>query len=115
LFISQLVIGRVSQQATIQVSKRVETNDGRFLGVLVFSLAPGNLTTLHNSVNLGERGVIALEGLDGITRASFSRSSPDTHQGVSSIAPLWSDSSTDRSLVANSALLNGVDLQELSG
>jgi hypothetical protein len=83
LFISQPVIGRVSQQATIQVSKRVETNDGRFLGVLVFSLVPGNLTTLHESVNLGERGVIALEGLDGVTGARFSRSSPDNHPGVS--------------------------------
>jgi hypothetical protein len=107
LFISPPAIGRVSQQATIQVSKRVETTDRRFLGVLVFSPAPGNLTILHNSMNPGERGVTALERLDGVTRAGFSRSSPDNHRGVSSIGPLWSGSSTDRSLVANSALLEG--------
>jgi len=88
LFISQPVIGRVSQQATIQVSKRVETNDGRFLGVLVFWLAPDNLTTLHNSVNLGERGVIALEGLDGVTRAN-SVEAPRTTARGSHQSPLF--------------------------
>jgi signal transduction histidine kinase len=33
-------------------------------------------------VNLGDRGVIALEGLDGVTRARFSRNSPDGVVGI---------------------------------
>jgi hypothetical protein len=48
LFISRPVIGRVSRQPTIQVSKRVETNDGRFLGVLVFSLARQSYHSLQS-------------------------------------------------------------------
>jgi signal transduction histidine kinase len=82
LFISKPIIGRVSKQATIQVSKRVEAADGRFLGVLVFSLAPGYLTTLHESMDLGDRGVIALVGLDGVIRARFSRNSMDDAAGL---------------------------------
>jgi signal transduction histidine kinase len=77
LFISEPVIGRVSKQSTIQISKRVEAADGRFLGVLVFSLPASSLTTLHRSVNLGEQGIMVLEGMDGGIRARFSRSHPD--------------------------------------
>ena len=35
------------------MSQRVDAADGRFLGVVVFSLAPGQLTTLHKSIDLG--------------------------------------------------------------
>ena len=39
LFISKPVIGRASKQATIQLSRRVDAADGRFLGVIVFSIS----------------------------------------------------------------------------
>src|SRR5438067_8317267 len=51
LFISKPVIGRASGKWSIQISRRVETDDGRFLGVAVFSLLPGSLTNLHHSVD----------------------------------------------------------------
>ena len=82
LFISEPVVGPVSEQATIQVSKRVEATDGRFLGVLVFSLLPSNLAPLHQSIDLGERGVMTLAGLDGVLRARFSRTSPEGMAGL---------------------------------
>jgi signal transduction histidine kinase len=87
LFISKPVIGRVSKKTTIQISKRIEAADGGFLGVLVFSLAPEELTTLHKSVDLGERGVIALVGLDGIIRARFVRTEDPGSLGIGAALP----------------------------
>ena len=77
LYIGRPVVGRISLKPAIPVSKRVETNDGRFLGVLLFMLTPSDFTTLYSSVDLGKRGIIALEGLDGVTRVRFSQSTPD--------------------------------------
>jgi signal transduction histidine kinase len=71
LFIGKPVMGRVSGQITIQLSERVEGPGGAFAGVLVFSLSPEFLTTLHKSVRLGKSGSMILAGTDGIIRASF--------------------------------------------
>ncbi len=71
LYIGKPVAGRVPGQVTIEVSKRLDLPDG-FGGVLVFSLDPEVLTTLHRRVNLGQTGSITLAGTDGIIRARFS-------------------------------------------
>jgi signal transduction histidine kinase len=82
LFISKPVVGRVSKLTTVQVSRRVESADGRFLGVVVFSLDPRQLTSLHKSVDLGKRGVIALVGTDNVIRARFGAAAPDGSSGM---------------------------------
>src|SRR5580698_419270 len=69
MYISEPLVGRVSGREVIQVSKRVDDPSGHFLGILVFALAPDDLTSLHWSVELGSRGVIALVGADGMLRA----------------------------------------------
>jgi signal transduction histidine kinase len=71
LFVSVPLIGRVTGNLTIEVSKRVDDTAGHILGILVFSLAPDDLTALHRLVSLGPRGVIALVGADGRLRARF--------------------------------------------
>ncbi len=71
LFIGKPVRGRISRQTTIQVSDRIESPDGKFAGVLVFSISPEFLTTLHRSVRLGKGGAMILAGTDGVIRASF--------------------------------------------
>jgi two-component system, cell cycle sensor histidine kinase PleC len=71
LYISEPSVGRISGRVMIQVSKRVDDANGHFLGILVFALAPDDLTSLHRSVDLGPRGVIALVGVDGKLRARF--------------------------------------------
>ena len=71
IYISQPVLGRVSGRMMIQASRRVDDADGHFLGVLVFALAPDDLTSMHRSIDLGPRGVIALVGADGLLRARF--------------------------------------------
>ena len=70
-FIGKPVIGRISGQPTIQVTDSVESADGKLAGIIVFSLSPEFLTTLHRVVNLGKTGSMILMGEDGVVRASY--------------------------------------------
>ncbi len=71
LYVSPPMTSRTSGRQMIEVSKRVNDANGHFLGILVFALAPDDLTSLYRSVNLGPRGIIALIGTDGLLRARF--------------------------------------------
>jgi signal transduction histidine kinase len=82
IFIGKPVTGRVSHQVTINVTRRVDAEDGTFLGVIMFALAPANLTTLNTSIDLGPRGSISLLGFDDIIRARFTR---DDTQGLAGV------------------------------
>lgn len=77
-YISQPTASHASGRMMIQISKRVDDANGRFLGILVFALAPGDLTSLARSVDLGPKGVIALVGTDGMLRARFDEKSDET-------------------------------------
>ncbi|MBV8504482.1 MAG: PAS-domain containing protein [Alphaproteobacteria bacterium] len=82
IFIGKPVTGRVSHQTTINVTRRVDAEDGSFLGVITFALSPANLTTLNTSIDLGPRGSISLVGLDDIVRARFTRQDPHGLAGI---------------------------------
>jgi signal transduction histidine kinase len=82
IFVSKPVIGRVSNEITINVTRRVDAEDGTFLGVIVFALSPANLTTLNTSVDLGPRGSMSVVGFDGIIRARFTREDPHGLAGI---------------------------------
>ncbi len=82
LFFGTTVNSRVYDQVVIPISKRVETKDGRFVGVLVFLLSPAKLTILHQSIDLGDNGTIALVGSDDIIRARFRKNNPEGLDGI---------------------------------
>jgi len=82
IFISKPVTGRVSKQVTLQFTRRIESKDGKFLGVLVFSVPPKALTKLPKSINIGPHDFIGLVGLDNVVRARFSSASPDGLSGI---------------------------------
>ena len=88
-YISKPLIGRMSDRISIQVSQRVELGrTADFLGVVVFSLAPGQLTTLHKSIDLGPRGMVALIGTDDqIIRARFTAGSENGDLGAGEQVP----------------------------
>ena len=60
----------------IPVSERVESRNGKFVGVLTFFIDPVKLTSLYQSLNLGRNGVIELAGTDGVILTHFSKSAP---------------------------------------
>ena len=82
LYIGRPVTGRIWKVPFTPVSRRVEAEDGTLLGVVVFLIPPASLTNLYKSINLGDRGLISLAGLDNIVRARFSRSSPEGLDGI---------------------------------
>jgi signal transduction histidine kinase len=82
IFIAPPAEGRLSKALSIQISKRVDDDNGRLMGVLVFSLEPRAFGSLYRKVDLGERGVLAITGSDGIVRARFSKASPSGLDGV---------------------------------
>jgi signal transduction histidine kinase len=104
LYISEPMVGRVSGRVMIQVSRRVTDANGHLIGILVFALAPDDLTSLHRSVDLGPRGLIALVGDDGKLRARFG----DGPEGTTSIQsgpwPLMLDPAAADGVVRSDAI-----------
>jgi hypothetical protein len=77
LFVGPTIIGRVSGVGALPISRRVDADDGTFLGVVVILISPSALTTLHKSIDLGRHGLMTLSGLDNLVRARFSADSPN--------------------------------------
>ncbi len=67
LYISEPVIGRISKKLTLQLSRRVDSAAGKFLGVTVVSINPEEFTAVYRQL-VGETGVVTLSGFDGINR-----------------------------------------------
>ncbi len=67
LYISEPLVGRVSKKLTLQLSRRVDSLDGKFLGVTVISINPEEFTSVYRRL-VGESGVVSLTGFDGINR-----------------------------------------------
>ncbi len=60
LYIGAPVLGRVSQQWTVQVSRRIQDARGRFAGVLVLSVPPRGLAQVGKELELGPDHVLTL-------------------------------------------------------
>ncbi len=67
----------LSGQPFFPISRRVEAEDGTFLGVLIAMISPSALTTLPKSIDLGPHGMMTLSGLNAIVLARFTADSPD--------------------------------------
>jgi two-component system, cell cycle sensor histidine kinase PleC len=92
-FIGQPVTETVTKRLVIPATRRLETKDGQFDGVLVVLLDPEILTALHREVDLGKTSTINLLGNDGTLLARYnSANGLDTSQiGVKAQALMaWS-------------------------
>ncbi|MGN6667399.1 MAG: cache domain-containing protein, partial [Trinickia sp.] len=70
LMIGRPVVGRASGKTSLQLSQRINSLDGRFLGVVVVSVEPSYFTELYNGLRIGKDGVVAVVGTnDYIVRA----------------------------------------------
>jgi diguanylate cyclase (GGDEF)-like protein len=82
LYIDQPIIGRILGIPVLPISRRVDAEDGTFLGVVAVLISPGGLATLPKSIDLGPHGSMALSGLDDVIRARFAPDSPDGTKGM---------------------------------
>jgi signal transduction histidine kinase len=103
LYISEPAVGTLSGRVMIQVSRRIDDANGHLLGILVFALAPDDLTSLHRSVDLGPRGVIALVGLDGKLRARFGDAQEGTQSAMGASWPIMLDDGATEGIVRSNA------------
>jgi PAS domain S-box-containing protein len=88
IYVSKPLIGRVTGQTVLQMSQRVDAADGTFLGVIVFSLAPAQLTALHRIIDLGPRGRMTIVGeSDNVVRARFGVGSENGSVGAGERVP----------------------------
>lgn len=69
LFVSQPVLGRATGKWSIQLTRRITRPNGDFAGVVVVSIDPGYFTRFYKELKLGNQGLMALYGLDGVARA----------------------------------------------
>ncbi|HEU4620861.1 MAG TPA: PAS domain-containing protein [Burkholderiaceae bacterium] len=69
LFISQPVMGRVTKRWSVQLSRRLQTANGAFAGVVVVSIDPAYLTQAYSEAQFGKYGVLTVIGLDWVVRA----------------------------------------------
>ena len=69
LFVSKPVLGRASGRWSIQLTRRIRDNDGRFNGVIVGSFDPYRLARFYGSIELGPGGAISVIGPDRIVRS----------------------------------------------
>ena len=68
LFISKPLLGKVSGVWSIQLSRKLVSEDGRTLGVIVASINPMHFADVYSKVQLGTDGGAGLVGLDGVIR-----------------------------------------------
>lgn len=88
LFVSKPVLGRASGKWSIQLTRRITRSDGSFGGVVVLSIDPAYFGQFYRDLTLGEKGVSALYGMDGIARARRV-GEMETHGVDASQAPMY--------------------------
>jgi PAS domain S-box-containing protein len=77
LFISKPLKGKVSGRWTIQFTRPIFIKD-HFSGVIVLSVSPDSFVDVHEQLNLGANGALALVAESGIVMARF----PDSQEHV---------------------------------
>ena len=70
-FLSVPVVGRVTNKASIQLTKRINGPNESFNGVAVLSFDPNIFFTFYKKINLGKNSLVTLIGEDGRIRTLY--------------------------------------------
>lgn len=81
-FVSKPVLGRVSRNWSVQLTRRITAPNGGFAGVVVISLDPFYFTRRFSLYEIGLLGHIALAGTDGVIRARTTESQQESAGAV---------------------------------
>ena len=106
LYISEPVIGRASKKLTLQLSRRVDSAAGKFLGVTVISINPEEFTAVYRRL-VGDSGVVSLSGFDGITRIRVDKSGFTFGQNVSKLPWFGSILASDHGFAEIESAIDG--------
>ncbi len=68
LYISEPVIGHVSNRLAIEFTRRLSKPDGSFDGIVASSLDVMQLQKFFGSLDIGRGGIVSLVGTDGVVR-----------------------------------------------
>lgn len=82
MFIGKLHLGRITHEWAMPMSHRVNKADGSFGGIVYAAVVPDYFTRFYQKTDLGEQGVVALVGLDGIVRARRAGRTSSFGQGM---------------------------------
>jgi len=88
VFISAPIVGRVSGKPVLNMSRRIDGPDGRLAGVAVVSVSPDNFVAPYRQI-VGDTGVAALYGRDGVARVRITKSATESAMDISG-APTFS-------------------------
>ena len=69
LDVSDPVIGNVTKKITFEFTRRLNNPDGSFAGTVVCSLDIAELEKFFSSLDIGQSGIVALAGTDGVLLA----------------------------------------------
>jgi PAS domain S-box-containing protein len=69
VFVGQPILSRLTGKSTIPISRRLNKPDGSFGGIVSVQIEPIRFTEFYGDATLRAGDVIALVGLDGISRA----------------------------------------------
>jgi PAS domain S-box-containing protein len=69
LFIGKSAFDPVTGKGAIPIGRRMNKPDGSFAGVVSATVNPVYFTRIYQQANLGEHGMVAMVGLDGLVRA----------------------------------------------
>ena len=81
-FISQPITGRVSGKPVLNMSRRIDGPDGKLAGVAVVSVSPDNFVAPYRHI-VGDTGMVALYGRDGIARVRITKSATGSAMDIS--------------------------------
>jgi PAS domain S-box-containing protein len=87
-YVSKALRGRNSGKVTIRLARRIESDDGHFLGVVAASVGVEEFTRLLSGIDLPPYAVVSLLGLDQVSRIS-SKNSIDGPNPDFSGSKLW--------------------------
>jgi PAS domain S-box-containing protein len=69
VFVGQPILSRLTGKSTIPISRRINKPDGSFGGIVSVQIEPIRFTEFYGDATIRPGDVIALVGLDGISRA----------------------------------------------
>jgi signal transduction histidine kinase len=109
LFISKPVLGRVSNKWSMQLTRRLNTRDGEYDGVVVVSIDPFYFSRVYQDFTASRNGLVSLVGADGIVRARQLGSEASVGQDLSGSATFKHILETGSGKVRAPSTIDGTD------